>query len=1020
MRSEALPIPEGGDVEALVAALAGIDDATEALPLAAAVIAQRLGWPVGHALAVEEGGALVSCPSWYLADPERFEPFRAVDQAVAVGEAAVPVSVRLERAARWMEDVAADASFLRRRAAAMTGIVAGAELPVVAEGVVAGVLELFTDDRTAVGDLATRLRLLELTAHTGEALAAARAARRERDREGRLRAVFDGPLAMATLDADLRIIDANAALATLLGGDPGALAGRGVGSLATAGDDLAGRLRAGLGVGATVAVGAVIGTSQGPVPVGVRAWPVAGGGPVAHVLLVDTAHARFGAPGLLDARLERRWAALEMVREIGDEVGLVPAIAEAARELLACDVAAVALSSPNGQPFATIAGAGLRPDEEALLNSFAGDPPGVFGALVVEDRPMRIADLRTDTGYVHPDLPDRRLAFLGLPLRTPHRGTIGHLVILDRTDGEPFDEIDEALAIDFAAVAARLVVHTRASRAAQMVRAQVRRLVTTNLSLLQQVRPDDILQSAVDLARSVIDAEYAALLLVEPGGVRVTTFVHAGLTPAAAARIGAPPTAHGLLRALMLGGRPLRLADLRRHPAHAGFPASHPQMTSLLGVPLTVNGSPRGLLICANHREGEFDEVDEAAAVEVAGAVERALVRAEGDTTELLDQLTVVSRRLRRQDEDHWRFLGSMSHELRSSLSGIVMSAELLADPGLGVVGTDRAPDLAARIGTVARHVMALVDNLLDLSRIQSRRLEVRLQPVDVAALLRDVLSTIAPLAADAGLTVDIPGGEDIPRVLADPLRLRQVVLNLLTNAVKFTPAGGRAWVELAIGEHDLTIAVCDTGTGIDQSNLERIFEPFERVQGTSAPGTGLGLAIARAIVELHGGRLAVSSWPGAGSRFAFTVRLARSPHLGPELEEAIDEHRANVGDDGRGRSVLLVEDDEASRESTLTVLQAAGYVVDAVGSCAEAVAALAGGAHDLVLLDAQLPDGNGLDIVPRLRELAAGRVVRVVAFSADRIGDTQERAVTSCDDFVLKPLRPRDLLRRLRALLEV
>src|SRR2546421_232565 len=112
MRSETLPVPEGGDPQALVAALPGIDDAAEALPPAPAMIAQQGGWPVGHALAVDEGGALVSCPSWSLADPERFEPFRAVSQAVAVGEVGVRATVRRERAPRWMEDIAADGSFL--------------------------------------------------------------------------------------------------------------------------------------------------------------------------------------------------------------------------------------------------------------------------------------------------------------------------------------------------------------------------------------------------------------------------------------------------------------------------------------------------------------------------------------------------------------------------------------------------------------------------------------------------------------------------------------------------------------------------------------------------------------------------------------------------------------------------------------------------------------------------------------------------------------------------------------------
>ena len=210
MPSESPPVPRAGDVEALVSALVGIDDRAEALPRAAAVIAERLGWPVGHALVVGPEGALVACPSWYLADPGRFEPFRAVSQAAAVGEEGIPARLRDERAPCWMEDVAAHLSFLRRRAAAMTGIVSGAMLPVIAGGEVAGVLELFTDDPAAAADRGAQLRLLALTERTGEMLTATRTAHLEREREGRVRAVFEGPLAMATLDADLRIIDANA------------------------------------------------------------------------------------------------------------------------------------------------------------------------------------------------------------------------------------------------------------------------------------------------------------------------------------------------------------------------------------------------------------------------------------------------------------------------------------------------------------------------------------------------------------------------------------------------------------------------------------------------------------------------------------------------------------------------------------------------------------------------------------------------------------------------------------------
>ncbi|HEY2704090.1 MAG TPA: GAF domain-containing protein [Candidatus Dormibacteraeota bacterium] len=1020
MRSESLPVPEGGDVAAVLAAIAGHeDDEGAALAAVAEVIARRLGWPVGHALTVDTAGALLPSPGWYLADPARFEPFRAVSEAEAAGQGVLG-RVHRERAPVWVEEVAADPSFLRRRTAALAGLVAGAVVPILAGGEMAGILELFTDDAAAVTDLGTRLRLLELSAHAGEALASARAQRRERERERRVRAVFDGPVPMATLDTGLRIVDANAALSELVGVEQASLAGWEVDSLGPPRGDLGSRLRAALRSGDPVVAGVMIATVRGAMPAGIRAWPVAGSGAVAHVLLIEPADERFATAAGIGPRLERRQAALEAVRDAGNEATLLAAIATAARDLLGCDAAVVSLSGAGARPFATLVGSGLTAAEDAVIGSLGGALPGLLGALAVEDRPMRISDIRSHPAHTGPELFAGRRALLGVPLRTSREGTIGHLVALDRAGGEPFDDLDEALAIDFAAVSAGLVVHARAGNALQGARAHVRRLAAANIALLQQVRPADVLQAAVDLARSVTDAEYAALLLVEPATGSLTRFVHAGLTPAAAARIGPLPSARGLLRALMLAGRPIRLADLRRHPAHAGFPPGHPAMRSLVAVPLSVQEAPHGLLLCANHLGGEFDEADEASAVQVAAAVERSLTHEDGrGADDLIDQLAVVSRRLRENEAVNWRFLGTLSHELRSSLSGILMSADLLADATLGVVGTTAALDVAGRIGVVAHNLMALVDNLLDLSRIQARRLEVRLQPVDLAPLLRDARSTIEPLAVDAGVALDIPDGEGEPRLLADPVRLRQVILNLLTNAVKFTPAGGRAWIELESGEHDLTIAVCDTGTGIEEADHERIFEPFERIEGSSAPGTGLGLAIARAIVELHGGRLTVSSWPGVGSRFGLTVRLARNPHLGPELTEALEEHRAVVTDDGRGRSLLLVEDDEASRESTTTVLELAGYHVDAVATCAEAVRAFAEGAHEVVLLDAQLPDGNGLDIVPRLRELAAGRMVRVVTFSADRIGDTEERATAECDDFILKPLRPRELLRRLRALLE-
>jgi signal transduction histidine kinase len=457
----------------------------------------------------------------------------------------------------------------------------------------------------------------------------------------------------------------------------------------------------------------------------------------------------------------------------------------------------------------------------------------------------------------------------------------------------------------------------------------------------------------------------------------------------------------------------MRLTDLRNHPTHAGFPAHHPVMRSFLSVPLTAAGSTRGLLMCTDKRGvADFTAEDEEAVARIAAAVGAALGTTSGEGDELLRNLAAASERLHDEETRHWRFLGSLSHELRSAVGGILMSAELLADPAFGAVAEEQMRMVSSRIGTTARSLMELIDNLLDLSRIQAGRLEVRMQPLDVRPIIAEVLTQLGPVAADAEVVLDWPSPTNPPpRILADPVRVRQVLVNLVGNAIKFTPPPGHVVVEVQASEQDVVVAVSDTGTGIDPADLERLFEPFERARDAHGPGTGLGLAISRAIMVLHGGRLEAESWPGVGSRFAAAFRVARLPHYTAEIDEAVAAEGPLVM--GRG-SILLVEDDEASRESTVSVLTAAGYRVVAVSTRVDALAAMASATPDVVLLDVQLPDGDGLDIVAELRALAGERGTRVVAFSADRIGGTEERARAVCDDFVLKPLRPRELLRRI------
>jgi signal transduction histidine kinase/ActR/RegA family two-component response regulator len=518
----------------------------------------------------------------------------------------------------------------------------------------------------------------------------------------------------------------------------------------------------------------------------------------------------------------------------------------------------------------------------------------------------------------------------------------------------------------------------------------------------------------VNDVRTVADAQVAAIFLLDKPGGEVGSFVYSGLVMGHRSGIEAVQCeATGVLGFAMHARRPMRLDDLRQHPSHLGFPAGHPVLTSFVSAPILRQRQEVGLVYAANKRRSPaFTELDERFVDRVAAELGRSpgMLTADAPPPELVDRIAAATGALRREMEATRFFLSSLSHELRGSISGIMVSSELLADRSLGTLEEPQLRALGGRIHAVAGNLLVLVDNLLDLGRLEAGRLDVRLQPVDLSTVIDEVTGVISPLAETARVTVEWPSIARVPRILADPIRLRQVLVNLFTNAVKFTPAGGRAWLEIEPTEEAVRFSVCDTGRGIPPAETERIFTPFARGGDSEVPGVGLGLAICKHIVELHGSRLEVSSELGVGSRFSFTLRRSREP-LPPRLLRAPGGATVVAGADGRPAAVLLVEDDPVNRQSIGDVLTAVGYRVRSVGSRAAALEAMAKKPADVVVLDVQLTDGNGLEIVGSLRS-AVDRPVAIVALSADRIGNTAERAMAvGCDRFGLKPIPARHLL---------
>ncbi len=362
-------------------------------------------------------------------------------------------------------------------------------------------------------------------------------------------------------------------------------------------------------------------------------------------------------------------------------------------------------------------------------------------------------------------------------------------------------------------------------------------------------------------------------------------------------------------------------------------------------------------------------------------------------------------------------FLANMSHELRTPLNGVLGYAQLLRrDRSLPAKHLEAVDAIAA----CGAHLLDLINDVLDLSKVEAGRVEVEAVSTELAQLVIDLRLLIAEPARRKGLSFDADVAPGLPpRVVIDGRHLRQVLLNLLGNAVKFTQNGG---IRLAIapdGPH-LRFEVRDTGIGVEPQEQEAIFEAFRQTRtGAAAGGTGLGLTISRRLVRAMGGELRVESEPGRGSRFWFVVPLVAAPEAGePTAADRAADLRLAPGQEV---TVLVVDDSSVNRRIVAHLLEGAGVRALTAAGGAEALA-IAGKQHpDLVLMDLRMPEMDGFEATRRLRADPATARIAVVAVSASPDEYSRERALAAgCRDFLAKPLRAADLYEALSRHLQV
>lgn len=382
-------------------------------------------------------------------------------------------------------------------------------------------------------------------------------------------------------------------------------------------------------------------------------------------------------------------------------------------------------------------------------------------------------------------------------------------------------------------------------------------------------------------------------------------------------------------------------------------------------------------------------------------------------------------------------FLANMSHEIRTPMNGVLGTTELLLTTDL----TDKQRRLASTVHRSGKTLLAIVNDILDFSKIEAGKLELETVDFDLSQLLNEALELFSESARRKHLRLTQHIAAAVPLYLkGDPVRLRQIILNLLSNAIKFTEIGGISVTTDVLSDSGtdvvLRLAVIDSGIGIPLSAQTRIFDAFAQADGSTTRrygGTGLGLSIVKQLIALMGGAISLESTPGVGSTFTFTIRLHRqdpsaalikgfSPQLSLSSHDLIVLERSPASTpqspstrnaEVAGR-ILLVEDNPVNQEVACGMLELLGYQTRVVENGRHAVAAAAEGEMDVILMDCQMPEMDGLTATGEIRRQAAAagrRRIPIIALTAHAMqGDRDQCLAVGMDDYLTKPFTERQL----------
>ncbi|MGM0455340.1 MAG: PAS domain-containing protein, partial [Cyanobacteriota bacterium] len=396
-------------------------------------------------------------------------------------------------------------------------------------------------------------------------------------------------------------------------------------------------------------------------------------------------------------------------------------------------------------------------------------------------------------------------------------------------------------------------------------------------------------------------------------------------------------------------------------------------------------------------------------------------------------QLRQTNEQLMRATRLKDEFLASMSHELRTPLNAILGMTEALQEDVFGAV-SDAQRHALQTIESSGGHLLALINDILDVAKIESGQIELNLSATAIAPLCESSLNVIKQQALSKNIELTLNLSSTVPQMLLDERRMRQVLINLLNNAVKFTPKGGHIKLQVTplFGppSHPTTASVIgvrwsveDTGIGIAPEHLPKLFQPFMQIDSAlnrQFEGTGLGLSLVKRLVELHGGEVGVTSQLGVGSCFTITLPLtgtngSETGTTDPRVDEATDSQETESS-----ALILLAEDNPANIQTLSSYLIAKGYQLRLAKDGAEAIEQAKLQQPNLILMDIQMPGVDGLEAMQRIRQQPWGLDVPIIALTALAMESDQQRCLQAgADDYISKPVKLKHLVTRIEELLQ-